>query len=103
MNKYKSLTISLLIISAFFNSCQQDQVEPSVVDEYIEPPLKYQELNTVFPIDKVTDVKFEISTSEWNRLLTNSDINSSNQEYIAADFSITEDNITVSSPKNRTV
>lgn len=94
MNKYKSLTISLLIISAFSNSCQQDQVEPSVVDEYIEPPLKYKELNTVFPIDKVTDVKFEISTSEWNRLLTNYDINSSNQEYIAADFSITEDNIT---------
>lgn len=89
MNKY--LSFALLFLTIFTYSCQQNQEDP-LID--IQQPANYKDLNNTFPIDKITSIKFEISTNEWNKLLTNFDINPNNKDYIIGDFIITQDNVT---------
>lgn len=93
MNKLKQLCTTFLLLALFTYSCQQDE-DLSIEPEDITPISPYLELNGTFPIDRITDVKFEFSTLEWNKLLTNFDINPDNKEYIIGNFTINQDNIT---------
>ncbi len=65
-------------------SCHKD--DPPVVENPEINPV----LNDIFDINKVQNISFLISTSEWNRLLTNFDSNPYNEEYILAECTIND-------------
>ncbi len=89
MTRKSILHVTLVLLLIFTYSCQEDD------ESTLEPVIKvskYDDLNNTFPIDQITEVKLEISTKEWNRLLTNFDTNPDNKEYVVGDFSIDQDN-----------
>jgi spore coat protein CotH len=76
------LFIVISLISALLFSCVKDN------DPVIIIPPQVPRLDDIFDISKVTHITLEISTVEWNCLLTSFDINPANEEYVLADFNI---------------
>ncbi len=82
--KLKNLHLFIVIgvVYALLISCAKDN------DPVVIIPPSVPKLDEIFDISKVTRITIEISTVEWNRLLTCFDINSANEEYVLADFNI---------------
>ena len=79
-----------------FFSCQKDTLvvttDPSKVsNDSVEIVTQPYGINYVFDIEDVPALYVEISTKEWNKLLTNFDINKDNEEYIQGNFVFVKD------------
>ncbi|MDD3322292.1 MAG: CotH kinase family protein [Paludibacter sp.] len=50
----------------------------------------------IYDIDVIPEIKLEVSTEQWNKLLLDFDTNKNNEEYVKSDFSFTKDGHTIS-------
>jgi spore coat protein H len=73
----------LLVFVLFFaaSSCQKDPV----VDPVIVEPIQIYTDNT-FNINSLPEINLQISLEEWNKLLTNYDLNPKNEKKVKANF-----------------
>ena len=86
MKLQRYILLLFVVLLAFF-SCREDLVVPTVDPPKPDNPtvdiITHSDgLQYVFDIDALPEIYLEISTAEWNRLLSNFDINRDNEEYI---------------------
>lgn len=78
--------IILVFVLAGTSSCKKEESvpQPTVNDTLV-----------LFQMEDLPQISLEVSQEEWNRLLTNFDINSQNEEYIVANYTFQLDGKTV--------
>lgn len=82
-----------------FFACTNDNdldVIPDITDSIPADTTQYYGADYVYNIKSFPVINFEISTKQWNQLLSNYDMNPNNEEYIAGDFSFNKDGETTS-------
>lgn len=91
------LWLSFIIL--IFYSCKNEkdpEINPGPKDTISVDTIQYYGINYVYYIKGFPIINLTISTKQWNQLLSNYDMNSNNEEYIASDFSFIKDNKIVS-------
>lgn len=76
--KNLNIIFSLLVLAGSIASCRK--LEPLQIEE--------PKSNSVFQLEEIPEIKLELNLNDWNKLLTNFDINPQNEEYVPAVFKI---------------
>ena len=70
-----------------------DQSTVTVVEDTRHPVYRDPDLNYVFDMTALPEITIQISTVEWNKLLTNYDANPQNEIEVMADFKFEKDGV----------
>jgi len=77
----------LLLIPLFFVYCCGDVDESPTIAASVAKPTPNASASDVFDLSKVPSVTLEFSVAEWNKLLTNYDLNPKNEKKVVSRFS----------------
>ena len=84
--------IYILLIAVFVSSCNL-MVPPE--QQNFNDSITALGTAYVYDIDAIPEIKLEITTEQWNKLLLDFDKNPNNEEYVKSDFSFSKDKNTI--------
>lgn len=89
--KAKAVGEADVVIASVDNPLATATTKVTVIASDLHPVFSDPNLNYVFDKTALPEITIEISTEEWNKLLTNYDVNRDNEIEVAADYSFTKD------------